>query len=243
MIGDDAWGVWADALIEAGDPRGEQIHVTRELARLGIGSIEELVESNLEGEELARVAALLKIPKYETTVSTSRPEELAEAFASGPIDGWRISDRSAPLHGFLELPLERIRRFDSSELRAHRCTKELLGKMPKLRALAIFGVDDFDIEWLAQCPELEELTIGELAEGDRERLGELPFASRLKRLDLRGYEFPLLAGFTALETLHLQGVPSDLATARLPKEIHLQGGKAIAPLVATHRSRRSSGSR
>lgn len=221
-----ARAVYADALIEAGDPRGELIHVELALARFGIETMDDLVFSSLEGDALAHATELLRRALalrpddsqvrrgFKTSVNSTDPAVVARALETAPIDTI-VPD--FPIAKLLAMPLGRIRRLYLRPTNDPELLPALFAAMPQLESL--WSMCAFDVGVLAPC---ERLTRLEAPGIDLDLLATLPCARTLTFL--RASETPgafaSAERLPALQRLELDEV-NDPMCERLPRELVL----------------------
>ncbi|HEY5938308.1 MAG TPA: TIGR02996 domain-containing protein [Kofleriaceae bacterium] len=229
-----ARAVYADALCEAGDPRGELIQVELALARLGLETMDDLVFSPLEGEPLARATQLVtralalrpdssKIRRgFTTTVQSSNLDDIARAIESSPIDTI-VPEGDFSVANLRELPLANIRGLYLRPPLDPQNIPALFARMPRLERLWVQVA--IDTSQLEPCEALRELEINAV---DVETLGKLPCARTLQTLRLSRCpgSFGIASRLPALETLEIS-YPGDLIADRLPRTLVL--GKLPRP--------------
>ena len=223
-----ARAVYADALCEAGDPRGELIQVELELARLGLETMTDLVFSPLEGEALARATqlvtrALALRPDssnirhgFQTIAQTSNLDDIARAIESSPIDTLIPYDKFSAAE-LMQLPLANIRTLYFSYAVDPQNLPALFARMPRLERLRVHL--PIPTSQLEPCEALRELEIDAV---DTETLGKLPCARTLRSLRLSRCPgaFGIASRLPALEELDLAH-PDELIADRLPRKLSL----------------------
>ncbi|HEX7704035.1 MAG TPA: TIGR02996 domain-containing protein, partial [Kofleriaceae bacterium] len=224
-----ARAVYADALTEADDPRGELIHLELALAKLGIETMDDLVFSPLEGDALAHATQLLRSALvlrpdnsyvrrgFTTTAQSSDPAELARAIETSPIDTL-VPEFGVPIAKLLELPLARIRKLYLRPMYDPENLPALFAAMPQLESLAVWC--PFDLAALEPCVRLRSLTGYKL---DLDVLSALPCARTLTFLCASQTPNAFASGdrLPLLERLELDDIIDPVAD-RLPRELLLR---------------------
>lgn len=230
----EARAVYADALIEAGDPRGELIQVELALARIGIETMDDLVFSPLEGAALAHATQLLQRAialrpdtirvrrGFTTTAQSSDLDELARTMATSPIETL-VPESSIPIAKLLGLPLARIRTFYLRPAKDLENLPALFAAMPQLES--VVALCPFDVAALEPCTRLRSFAGSQL---DLDRLSRLPCRQTLAvlRTSRTPAAFRSAELLPALERLEIDDAIEPVAE-RLPRELVL--GRIVRP--------------
>ena len=205
--------VYADALIDRGDPRGEAIALGCELEAAGLATIGDLVASSLSGAQLAHRAAQHR--RLQQLALTLEPEAIFERVALGfhhdlalacdgrpgvvediarrartrAIRSLRTTGGDTPagaqqLEALVALPeLRQLQRLKLSGY--ERAPLHVLRDRPRLAALSLAHASRAGIAGL-ELPALRELQIAEDDPALLDAIARASFARQLRRLELHG---------------------------------------------------------
>jgi uncharacterized protein (TIGR02996 family) len=209
--------VYGDALVEAGDPRGELVVAQCTLAQAGVEGVEDLIDAD---GDLARLAGIQRrVQQLEAQLGTvwTAPLELPEQVS---VQFRRGMPEAITIHKGVEaVPvLERLAKLTPiGELTLRRCGITGLERIPSWSGLRALDVTGVEMTWHLLEPMIAHgslrrlrLSWTQITDETVDRIAQLPAFGKLRHLELTGHRDVSVAPIARLLAAH----PDLVLTAR-----------------------------